>query len=469
MQVMVSPEQMLPRSIWKPCLAIAAAVRRHGGRARLVGGCVRDALLGSPSKDVDIEVFGIDAETLRTALRQEFQIIEVGASFGVFKLRGHDIDVSIPRRESKSGSGHKGFLVEGDPQMSVEEAGRRRDFTLNAIYYDLDDGEILDPHGGLRDLEKRILRHTSDQFREDPLRVLRGMQFIARFNLQPAEETIAVCRGMGWEDLPEERVFEEWKKLLLKGKNIYAGLEFLRETGWVRFFPELESLIGCPQDPEWHPEGDVWTHTAHCLNAYAGLRINDEYEDLIVGLGVLCHDLGKPATTVLGEDGRYRSPAHDTAGEAPTRSFLERLTRQKSIHDDVVPLVLTHMQPSAMYKSGAGKSAIRRLATRVRIDRLVRVVRADMRGSPPKQRDESACDWLLEQARDLALEAAAPKPIIQGRHLIALGLKPGKHFGAILDRLFEAQLEGAFLDEEEGLRYTRQIVALEKEKGFQGE
>ncbi len=446
---------LLPKALESDCRRIAAAVKSAGGHAYIVGGAVRDGLLGIPVKDADIEVFGIAPDKLRTLLRADYFVIEVGSSFGVFKLRGIDIDVSLPRREAKSGVGHKAFTVEGDPGMPLAEAALRRDFTINALYYDIDKDEVLDPLGGLPDLEKRLLRHCGPRFGEDPLRVLRAMQFIARFDLTATPETIAICRAMTMENLPTERLYEEWHKLIVKGVKLSKGLAFLKDCGWIDYFPELAALVGCPQDKLWHPEGDAWVHTLSCMDAFAELRVDDDYEDTVVGLAVLCHDLGKPLTTFTDETGRIRAFGHDIAGEAPTLSFLARITRQKQLIADVLALVKAHMQPAMLHKNHAGLAAVRRLAMRVRIDRLVRVARADMRGTPPTPHDEAPCDWLLEKAREMAVQREAPKPLVMGRHLIGMGMKPGGHFTPILRRIFEAQLEGEFSDLDGGLEWTR--------------
>ncbi|MBQ6138037.1 MAG: CCA tRNA nucleotidyltransferase, partial [Kiritimatiellae bacterium] len=218
---------------------IAALVRDAGGRALMVGGAVRDLMLGDEDvKDVDIEVFGVEPERLKSALSHRFEFDPCGVSFGVLKIKHLDIDVALPRRESKSGVGHRGFLVDSDPWLSMREAASRRDFTVNAMYYDPLAEEFEDPYGGADDLRNRRLRHVSPKFVEDPLRVLRGMQFVARFGLEPAQETVEICRTVGMEGLSQERIFEEWAKLLLKGRSIGRGLEFLRATGWVRVFPE---------------------------------------------------------------------------------------------------------------------------------------------------------------------------------------------------------------------------------------
>ena len=432
---------------------IASRVRAAGGRALLVGGAVRDALLGGVRvKDVDLEVFGLEPHALKALLAERYPFEPCGVSFGVLKLKGLDIDVALPRRESKRGEGHRAFEIYSDPTLSVAEAARRRDFTINAIYYDVLAHAIEDPYDGVADLEKRLLRHVSPQFVEDPLRVLRGMQFVARFALKPAPETIAICHGIGLEGLASERLFDEWKKFILKGRDMSAGLEFLRATGWVRFFPELNALIGCEQDPHWHPEGDVWEHTKLCCDFFAKTRIGDEDEDLIVGLAVLCHDFGKPLTTAYDPAAqRIRSIGHDEAGVAPTKSFLRRLTNEERLLKDVPPLVAAHMKPFAFWKSHAGDAAIRRLALKVgRLDRLIRVSRADDEGRLATSVATSArgqdLDWLAEAAHRLAVADAAPKPILQGRDLIAMGLKPSPQFGVWLKETFDAQLDGAFSD-----------------------
>lgn len=438
---------------------VCRIARSAGGRGFLVGGAVRDLLLGESPKDLDIEVFGIAPQPLMALLGERFALDLVGASFGVVKLKGLDIDVSVPRRESKSGLGHRAFEVLADPSLSVAEASLRRDFTINAIYLDPLDGTLEDPHGGEGDLRRGVLRHVSEKFAEDPLRVLRGMQFVARFGLEAAPETVALCRTIDPEGLPPERIFGEWAKLLLKGKAIARGLEFLRSTGWVRHYPELAALIGCPQDPEWHPEGDVWNHTLKCLDAFARERIGDEREDLTVGLAVLCHDFGKPATTRF-EDGRIRSRGHDEAGVAPTLAFLRRMTAEQRILCEVPPLVKAHMSPVSLWRSKAGDAAIRRLAAKVaRIDRLIRVARADALGSAGGDDgvvlQQEALDWLAAAAERLRVADSAPRPILRGRDLIALGLKPSPEFGAILSKAYAAQLDGAIGDAASALEWLK--------------
>ncbi|MBC2593917.1 polynucleotide adenylyltransferase [Ruficoccus amylovorans] len=441
---------------------IAEAVRQTGGRAFFVGGCVRDALLGRASKDADMEVFGLEEKLLLRLLRRDFEVNAVGRAFGVFKLRGLELDVSLPRRESKQGTGHRGFAVTGDPHMSQVEAASRRDFTLNALSWDPLSGELVDPFNGRADLENRILRHTSDKFSEDPLRVLRAMQFLARFELTIAPETLELCRQITPENLPRERIFSEWEKLVLKGVRPSLGLTFLKDCGWIRYTPELAALVGCEQDPQWHPEGDVWTHTLHCMDAFARQRIGNDWEDLVVGLAVLCHDMGKPQTTYTDEDGRIRSPRHDTEGVIPAELFLRHLTAHQQLIEDVLILVETHMRPALLHAAQAGDNAVRRLARKVgRIDRLIRVAEADMGGRPPLSADFPAGQWLLERAEALSIKDAAPEPLIQGRHLIAFGLKPGPRFRPLIDACYEAQLDGEFNDLNGGLAHLKALLPRE--------
>lgn len=438
---------------------IATLVTNQGGRALLVGGSIRDSLFGAPLKDLDIEVYGIAPADLKALLESRFALDLVGAAFGVLKLKGLPIDVSIPRHESKSGFGHKGFEVLSDPTMSPREAAFRRDFTINAMGLDLHSNELHDHFGGQRDLHDRILRHTSEKFREDPLRVLRGMQFAARFDLRAAPETVALCNTMGPEGLAAERIFEEWRKLILRGRTPSLGLNFLRDTGWLQHFPELAATVDCAQDPDWHPEGDVWIHTLQSMDAFADDRIGDDHEDLVVGLAVLCHDLGKPLTTEI-VDGRLRSIGHCERGEAPTRAFLARMINQRELVHGVVALVRNHLRPGELHAANAGDGAIRRLARRVvRIDRLVRVATADKKGVGHRRATNfPAADWLLKRAQELQVRDSAPKPIVQGRHLIDLGLEPGPIFGPILETCFEAQIDGSFADLDGGIDFARRLV-----------
>lgn len=435
---------------------IKQLVRRAGGRTWLVGGCVRDLLLDRQPRDLDIEVTGLPPGQVHALLAEHFSVQFVGKAFEVFKLQGLPVDLSIPSRMLVDDRSLPALLRQADPDMPIDEALARRDFTMNSMAWDPDTMELRDPFNGRGDLDARILRHASSRFAEDPLRVLRGMQLAARFELTVAPETVALCRTLSQESQPSERLWEEWKKLLLQGCQPSLGLQFLRHCGWLRFYPELAALEGCPQDPIWHPEGDVWIHTLHCLDWFATERTDNDADNLAVGLGVLCHDFGKPVTTRT-EDGQVTSRGHESEGAGPTKDFLERLTNQQDVIEEVIPLVQCHLRPRALFDVQASDSAVRRLARQVtRIDRLVRVARADHAGRPPKQFDGfPAGEWLLARARQLAVDRQTPPPIVMGRHLLELGIQPGPDMGRLLDDCYEAQLDGVFTTLEEGLIYAK--------------
>lgn len=434
-------------------------------RAYLVGGCVRDLKLGVGCTDFDIEVYDITPETLVSALARWGRTDAVGKSFGVVKLStdGHVFDFSLPRRDSKSGPGHRGFEITFDPSLDPREAASRRDFTINAMMFDPHRGELLDFFGCESDLRNHVLRHTSAAFSEDPLRVLRGMQFAGRLDLTAAPKTLEVCRQIAstHSELAIERVREEWIKWATKSVRPSAGLRFLRDSGWLVHYPEIAALVGVPQDPEWHPEGDVWTHTLACLDALVELPAwveSDPYRRLFLTFAVLAHDFGKPTCTHEAErEGRRRivSPGHEPAGGPLAASFLERLAMPESYGAPVVPLVINHL----VHLNAPTPRGVRRLAQRLipaTIDDLIVVITADAFGRPPRPREvPSGVTALRKAAEQLHLERAAPKPILLGRHLAASGLTPGPSFKRLLDAAFEAQLDGDFHDLDGALRWLR--------------
>ena len=449
---------------------VASLVRSIGGRAWLVGGCVRDALLGRPCHDLDLEVYGVPADRLESALAARWPLDRVGASFGVVKLRHRDIDIALPRRENRLGAGHRDFAVAADPGLPPAEAAARRDFTVNAVMADPLTLEILDPWNGVGDLRAGVLRHVSDHFAEDPLRVLRAMQFLARMPfLSPAPDLVAVCATMTQDALPRERLAGEWEKLLLQGVAPSSGLAFLRACGWLRFYPELAALVDVPQDPVFHPEGDVWTHTLLALDAAARMRdaaIRSREDGLALSLAALCHDLGKPAATARGEDGRLHAYDHENLGVAPARAFVARLWNQEWIADLVAKLVEAHMRPIPLVLDGAGDRAYRRLAVQVgRLDLLADLAECDLRATTPPGGDPDAHPSLSivrafrERCAALAVDRAPPAPIVLGRDLIARGLEPGPSFGPILAACYDAQLAGEIRDPATGAAFLEALLA----------
>ncbi|MCM3880351.1 MAG: hypothetical protein ND807_09605 [Vicinamibacterales bacterium] len=442
---------------------IAKAVRARGGRALVVGGWVRDRLLGLTSKDVDLEIFGIPATDLPALLQPFGKVEPIGQSFPVYKIG--TIDIGLPRRESKAGRGHKGFAVEGDPTMSLEDAARRRDFTINAISWDPLAEEYIDPFGGRADLQRRILRIVDRAtFGDDSLRALRAVQFAARFDLTLDEETAQLCRSIRLDDLPPERVWGEIEKLLLRATRPSIGFALMRDLGIVdQLFPELKALIGCEQEPEWHPEGDVWVHTLMVIDQ-ARSRIGDldRADALAIMLAAVTHDFGKPATTAV-IDGRIRSLNHEEAGVAPAAAWLDRLNIHsidgKDVRRQVLGLTAHHLKPGMLYKvrHELTDGAFRRLSQKVDLELLARVAKSDCLGRTGEF-DCSAMDWFLERARDLGVDRRPPKPLLLGRHLLDLGMKPGPEMGELLKKVYDRQLDGEISTTEGAITCASEIL-----------
>ncbi len=442
---------------------IATTVRDAGGRALIVGGWVRDQLLGLPeSTNVDLEIFGLPGDRLRALLETLGRVEAVGESFQVYKIGS--LDVSLPRRDSKAGRGHRGFVVTGDPDMSIAEAARRRDFTVNAISFDPLTGEYFDPFNGRRDLELRLLRVVDPQtFGEDSLRVLRGVQFAARFALTLEESTATLCRQIPLDDLPSERVWGEFEKLLFAPKPS-IGFTIAMDLGIVAtLFPELQALAGCPQEPEWHPEGDVWVHNLQVIDR-ARTRIDDlpRPQQIAVMLGAVCHDLGKPATTKF-MDGRIRSLDHEEQGVAPANVFLDRLNVNSidgyDVRKQVLGITAQHLKPGSWFKvkDEVGDGAFRRLAHKVDLELLARVAKSDCEGRQPGNFDCTAMDWFLERARALGVQHRPPAPILLGRHLLELGIKPGPRVGEILKAIYEQQMDGKVTNVDDAIEAARRL------------
>lgn len=450
---------------------LSLALREAGGRALLVGGCVRDALMGVQPKDWDVEVYGVAPERVREVLDRFGPVNVVGEAFTVYKL-GLDLDVSLPRRERKSGRGHRAFVIEGDPAMSFVDASRRRDFTINAILQDPLTDEVIDPFDGRRDIQQGVLRAVSaETFVEDSLRVLRAAQFAARFEFRIEPETVELCRGVDLSDLPSERIWGELEKLLLRARQPSIGLGWLHALGVLeKIFPEINALVGVPQDPEWHPEGDVFVHTRLTID-----RARESIDELsyprqvTVMLAALAHDFGKPATTEFIE-GRLRSRGHEAAGAAPAESFLDRINVYTidgyNVRSQVIALVREHLKPGEFFKKRdeVGEGAFRRLARRCEPDLLYRVAKADSLGRnapwvpPEKWYGSEAQEWFIERARELNVEQRPPAPLLLGRHLLSLGVPPGPMVGEITRAVYDMQLDGRVRTVEEAIAEAERLV-----------
>lgn len=425
-----------------------------GGRPLLAGGCVRDALLGVPSKDVDIEVYGVSIDDLHAGLENSgLRVDAVGRSFGVLKTRVGDeeFDIALPRRDSKIGAGHRGFDVEADHTLDPVDASGRRDFTINSMMWDPYTGDLVDAHGGLADLDQLLLRHTTDAFADDPLRALRGVQFAGRFGMTFDPGTAQLCRDLAdsYHELPVERVWGEWSKISTKAERPGMSLAALKAIGWDRHYPQLTAIDGVAQDPGWHPEGTVDVHTAQAADAAAviaersGLSSDDRQ---VLTFGAIAHDFGKATHTQLHADGRVTSRGHAEAGVQPALQFLRSIGCPERVAEHVVPLVREHM--CAATTEGPTPSAVRRLARRLgptSIEMWAMVVQADNMGRGTASKPGPAGDW-VRVADQIGVLNAAPPPILTGHHLIDAGLRPGPEFKPLLDAAQDAQDAGVIHD-----------------------
>ncbi len=454
---------------------IATSLKEAGGLALVVGGYARDAAIaretGRPqaSKDIDIEVYGLGFDDLAAKLAAFGRVDLVGASFGIAKVTnpatGSVMDFSIPRQDSKVDKGHKGFQVTGDPTMTVREAARRRDLTINALALNPLTGELVDEYGGLQDIKDGVLRATDpERFGDDPLRALRVMQFAGRFNYRVDPATAELCRSLDLTELPRERVGEEWIKLMTKSEKPSVGLEVARDLGILhQLHPELAVLDQIEQEPDWHPEGNVWNHSKLAADAAArvvreeGLTGDDA---LVVLFGALSHDLGKATTTERREKHgvmRITAHGHEAAGVEPAQAFLAELKMKNDVVAKILPIIREHLyhvhHPEPSDKQ-LQKFAQRLQPANIRLWDLIS--RCDSNGRSGEFNPRTGSYALYERSVGLEVAEKPAPPIVQGRDLIAhLGLKPSPEFGRILGSLYEAQLGGLFGTIEEGIEYYR--------------
>lgn len=480
-------------AVWRLAREVSALQPTRAGhppRALLVGGYVRDHLLGRTTTDADVEVYGVPADRLEALLEGIFpgRVNTVGRSFGVLKVHlvpGIDVDVSLPRTDSKVTAGHRGFTVLGDPFLEYREASRRRDFTVNALAYDPLTAELLDPHRGLDDLDRRTLRAVdASTFPDDPLRVWRAFQFAARLDFALDEGTTALVASMvrrgTLAELSRERVTDEIRKLM-SAPRPSVGLILARASGAVAAsFPELEALAATPQDPEWHPEGDVWVHTLMVVDQAAGVVARGgwgllDQEPLHVVLGALLHDLGKAGTTGQAvKDGRSRivSPRHEAAGEAPARAVLARLTFGEDAERAALAIVRWHLSPGSLYYAllrgeldqRAYTNAVRKVLKRihpVRWQVLIAACEGDWRGRAIPGVDAVPFDPGLTFARAIEaekLDVSPPAPLVLGRDVLALGIEPGPRVGRLIEDVEDARDRGEIETRDEALALLQRLV-----------
>ncbi|MDY4573615.1 MAG: HD domain-containing protein [Intestinibacter sp.] len=431
-------------------IKIAKQVSKNGGQTFLVGGCVRDEILGKEIKDVDIEVHNIEVEKLLEILSSLGEVKKIGASFGVFNLKGYDIDIAMPRKEKSSGRGHRDFEIYVDPFIGFKEAAKRRDFTMNALMKDILTGEVIDSFGGVYDLKNKIIRHVNDEsFCEDPLRVFRAAQFASRFDFKIDQKTIDLSSKMDLSALAFERVFEELKKALLKSDKPSVFFEALRYMNQLStWFKEIEDLIGVKQPKEHHPEGDVFNHTMLVLNQAAKLR-QDAKDPLAFMLAAMCHDFGKVVTTKIDENGKVTSYKHELESVKITEAFLDRLNKV-NLKKEVLNLVELHMKPNQMYNIAKKKSMMKLWDKAICPEDLILLARADSLGRD-KIHDYDEIEKILRASLE-DYKNLMKKPQITGKDLISLGLKPGEQFSEYIKFGHKLHLSG--VPKEEVLRHV---------------
>ena len=432
---------------------IAEEVASLGGRAFFVGGCVRDELTNTPCKDIDIEVYHISPAELRSALGKLGEVYEKGAAFGVLSLRHTNLDIAMPRKESRTGARHRDFDVSVDPYLSYEDASKRRDFTINAMMRDILTGELIDVYGGADDLKNRIVRHVSDEtFADDALRVFRAAQFAARLGATVAPETAEICRKIDVTQLSNERVYEELSKALLKAEKPSVFFTFLRGINKLEpFFHEVNDLIGVEQNPEFHPEGDVFVHTMLVLDAAAKLR-DQAAEPLNFMLAALCHDLGKyNASEVI--NGRITSHMHHVTGVPLAEKQLGRLTNNRRTTEYVKNMVKNHMRPNVQAANDSKRSKSRAMFDESACPRdLILLAKADALGSTGTRYDEKLNAWLNDRLNDY--NEILARPMALGRDFVAAGIEPGPAINKMVRRARTLHFAGVERD-----RAVKQVLS----------
>ncbi|HAJ74375.1 MAG TPA: tRNA nucleotidyltransferase [Lachnospiraceae bacterium] len=443
---------------------IAGRVSKAGGRTFFVGGYVRDLLMNAENKDIDIEIHGITPSVLCEILDSLGERTEMGASFGVFGLSHYNLDIAMPRREHPCGKGHKDFEIFVDPFLGTKKAAQRRDFTINALMQDVLTGEIIDHFGGMEDLSNGVIRHVNDRtYGEDPLRVLRAAQFAARFGFRIAERTMELSASEDLTALAKERVFGETEKALLKSDTPSVFFKALRDMDQLNdWFPEIKDLIGVEQEPEFHPEGDVWNHTMSVLDAAAKLR-EKAHEPTYFMMAALCHDLGKTVSTQK-TDGRIRSVGHEIRGVEIADVFVRRLTTETKLRKYVCNMVRLHMSPNLLADQNAGKKAFMRMFDRsCDPEDLLLLAKADRMGQDRETHYEKTEELLTGRLHEF--KELMDRPFVQGRDLVGAGMEPGPEMHEALDFAHKLRLAG--VPKEDALRQTMANYGKKKDKEYE--
>lgn len=442
-----------------PIKPILEALIAAGATPYLVGGCVRDIVIGRPLKDLDLELHGITLEQTEQVLAAFGHVLLVGKQFGVLRLADYDIDWSLPRADSL---GRKP-TVAIDPHLGIMAACKRRDLTMNAMAIDLqamlvtEDVVIIDHYGGLDDIHNQQLRAVDEElFIQDPLRFFRVMQFIGRFEMQPDDALNLLCQRMSLHDpisgnpLALERISEEIKKLFTLSQRPSLAFRWLAHIHKLEaLFPELAALQDTQQRSDYHPEGNVFEHTMQTIDAAARFKKNnlvtDDHECLLIILGALCHDLGKAVTTTHD----LKAHGHDEAGVPIAHTLCKKLTNNQELIKAVGPLVRHHLAPFVLVTAHSSPKAYKRLAARlgsvVSMRQLGLIALADRQGRngaghEPLTNNMDLFEAFLQQCDATAVTHGPEAPVLLGRHLLDV-VSPGPKLGQLLQKAYDHQIE----------------------------
>jgi tRNA nucleotidyltransferase (CCA-adding enzyme) len=427
---------------------------KHNATVYLVGGAVRDIVLGKQTKDIDFEVHGITLEQLDQLLRTFGHLNLIGKSFGVLRWEHSAIDWAIPRTDE---AGRKP-IVTLDPSMEITQALMRRDLTINAMAINMHTGELVDPFNGLNDLKNKIARSPNPQFfTEDPLRFYRVMQFVGRFELEPDEALNTVCKSMDISAISQERIHGEFDKLFLYAAMPSRGIRWIEHIGRLpEVLPELAATVGVLQSPQWHPEGHVFEHIMEVLDAAAALHYENDEQKLTLVSAALCHDLGKPEATYIEKE-RIRSTNHETIGLPRVKSLMKRITGNKKRIDAVMKLVEFHMAPGDYAENSSSAGAYKRLALKLApqtsMYELALLATADLQGRNPEKGTPlthmpEVVTKFLQKAEEYNILHGPQPAVVTGADLINyVGSSP--LLGTILHRAYELQMNEGILNKEQ--------------------
>jgi len=438
---------------------VAQAVAIQNGTTYYVGGYVRDQLRGVSNKDIDIEIHGLTPDQVESILDSLGQRLVMGESFGIYNLKGYDLDISLPRKENDRGKGHEDLSACVDPFIGTYKAALRRDFTINAMMQDVLTGEVLDYFGGKQDLAKKVIRHVNDTtFVEDPLRVIRAAQFAARFGFTVSAETIGLCRQIDLSSLPNERVLGEVKKALLKSDRPSVFFETLRRMNQLDpWFTELKPMIGTPQNAKHHAEGDAWVHTMMVIDEAAKLKDHAQNPFGFM-LAALTHDFGKPVVTEV-VNGELHALRHEEEGLPIARAFIARLTNEEAVLEYALNLDALHMKPHILAADRSSKKATSKMFDEaIDPEGLIYLAIADGLGKIPPKEPEEPLKFL--HSRLAYFNEIMSRPYVMGRDLVEAGIQPSKKFSEYLTLAHKMRIAG--VSKENALR---QVLAAARKDG----